>query len=168
VFLWEKIRSLEPLPEEYTERFPNVQAAIGLEALKHLDAWTAQVQANAAHMNRTLGSVPGVQVPHVPPDRTHVYYQYCVYGPDGADRDDLVVRSVRKGIDIETLHVDVPPDMPLFAETRSEADGARRATQAIQIPIYAGLTPEQIDRVAATVRGVLTEHGRVKAPTTAA
>src|SRR5581483_6456221 len=31
VFLWEKIRSLHPLPEQYTERFPNVQAAIGLE-----------------------------------------------------------------------------------------------------------------------------------------
>src|SRR5262245_49857371 len=37
VFLWEKIRSLRPPPEPYTERFPNVQAAIGLEALKRLD-----------------------------------------------------------------------------------------------------------------------------------
>ena len=34
VFFWEKIRSLQPLPEQYTERFPNVQAAIGLEALE--------------------------------------------------------------------------------------------------------------------------------------
>ena len=47
VFFWEKIRSLDPLPEQYTERFPNVQAAIGLEALKHLDEWTARAQANA-------------------------------------------------------------------------------------------------------------------------
>ncbi len=50
VFFWEKIRSLQPLPEQYTERFPNVQAAIGLEALKHLDQWTAQAQANAAYV----------------------------------------------------------------------------------------------------------------------
>src|SRR5215510_7858692 len=41
VFLWEKIRSLDPLPESYTERFPNVQAAIGLEALRSMDEWTA-------------------------------------------------------------------------------------------------------------------------------
>src|SRR5438067_4454098 len=47
VFLWEKIRSLDPLPDQYTERFPNVQAAIGLEALKHLDEWTARTQSNA-------------------------------------------------------------------------------------------------------------------------
>jgi dTDP-4-amino-4,6-dideoxygalactose transaminase len=155
VFLWEKIRSLRPLPEQYTERFPNVQAAIGIEALKHLDAWTAQVQANAQYMNGILGSVPGIAVPRVPPDRTHVYYQYCVYGPDGPGRDELVVRCVRHGIDIETLHVDVPPDMELFAGATAEADGARRAAQAMQIPIYAGLTREQVQRVGTTVRDVV-------------
>jgi dTDP-4-amino-4,6-dideoxygalactose transaminase len=102
-----------------------------------------------------LGQLPGIQVPRVPPDRTHVYYQYCVYGPDGPKRDDLVVRCVRRGIDIETLHVDVPPDMELFEGATAEADGARRAAQAMQIPIYAGLTRDQIERVATTVREVL-------------
>ena len=155
VFLWEKIRSLRPLPDQYTERFPNVQAAIGLEALKHLDGWTAQVQANAKYMDGVLGRLSGIHVPQVPPDRTHVYYQYCVYGPDGPKRDDLVVRCVRRGIDIETLHVDVPPDMELFEGATAEADGARRAAQAMQIPIYAGLTRDQIERVATTVREVL-------------
>src|SRR6476660_5454767 len=52
VFLWEKIRSLQPLPEQYTELFPNVQAAIGLEALQHLDEWTAQAQANARRVDQ--------------------------------------------------------------------------------------------------------------------
>jgi dTDP-4-amino-4,6-dideoxygalactose transaminase len=155
VFLWEKIRSLHPLPDQYTERFPNVQAAIGLGALTHLDAWTAQARAHAEYMNGILGAIPGVQVPHVPPGCTHVYYQYCVYGPDRVERDDLVVRCVRRGIDIETLHVDVPPDMELFAGARAEADGARRAAQAIQIPIYSTLRDDQIARVANVVRDVL-------------
>lgn len=155
VFLWEKIRPLHPLPAEYMERFPNVQAAIGLDALRRLDGWTAQVQANAAAMDRALGDLPNVQVPYVPPDRTHVYYQYCAYGPDDPGRDELVVRCVRRGIDIETLHVDVPPDMELFRGLRGEAEGARRAAQAIQIPIYAGLTREQLEQVASTVRDVL-------------
>src|ERR1700730_2958619 len=155
VFLWEHIRSLRPLPDQYTERFPNVQAAIGLEALEHLDAWTAQGQANAKYRDGGLCPLARVPIPKVPPDRTHVYYQYCVYGPDGPKRDDLVVRCVRRGIDIETLHVDVPPDMELFEGATAEADGARRAEQAMQIPIYAGLTRDQIERVGATVRDVL-------------
>ena len=157
VFFWEKIRSLHPLPEQYTERFPNAQAVIGLEALKHLDEWTAKAQANAAYVNRMLGNVPGVQVPTTPPDRTHVYYQYCVYGPNALQRDDLVVRCVRRGIDIETLHVDVPPDMELFGNAKAEADGARRAAQAMQVPVYSGLRQDEVERVATTVRAVLAE-----------
>ena len=155
VFLWEKIRSLDPLPDAYTERFPNVQAAIGLEALKRVDDWTARARAHADYVNRALGNLPGVQVPYVPPDRTHVYYQYCVYGPDRVDRDDLVVRCVRRGIDIETLHVDVPPDMKLFTGAAAEAAGARRASQAIQLPVYASLRDDQVARVAHVVRDVL-------------
>jgi dTDP-4-amino-4,6-dideoxygalactose transaminase len=157
VFLWENIRSLDPLPDAYTERFPNVQAAIGLEGLKQFDRWTADARAHAELMNRTLGALPGVQVPHVPDGSTHVYYQYCVYGPEAVDRDALVVRCVRRGIDIETLHVDVPPDMDLFAGVTAEAAGARRASQAIQIPVYSSLTGDQIARVASVVRDVLSE-----------
>ena len=160
VFLWEKIRSLRPLPDQYTERFPNVQAAIGVEALKRLDGWTSQAQVNARYMNTALSGVPGIQLPLAPADRAHVYYQYCVIGPEGPTRDDLVVRCVRRGIDIETLHVDVPPDMELFARATAEADGARRASQAMQVPMHCGLTKDELERVATTVRGVLAAASR--------
>jgi dTDP-4-amino-4,6-dideoxygalactose transaminase len=86
-----------------------------------------------------------------------VYYQYCVFGPEGRVRDDLVVRCVRRGIDIETLHVDVPPDMDLFKGAKAESEGARRAAQAIQVPVYSSLTDEQVERVAHVVRDVLTQ-----------
>lgn len=155
VFLWENIRPLHPLPDEYMEQFPNVQAVIGLAALDRFDGWTARAQANAQYMSSVLGGVRGIQVPQAPLDRTHVYYQYCVYGPDSRSRDELVVRCVRRGIDIETLHVDVPPDMPLFEGAKAERDGARRAAQAIQIPVYSSLTEKQLRRVAGVVRDVL-------------
>jgi len=156
VFLWEKIRTLSPLPDSYAERFPNVQAAIGVEALKYFDDWTAQTEAHAKQVTRSLAGLPGVRTPFVPDGCTHVYYQYCAYGPERIERDDLVVRCVRRGIDIEVLHVDVPPDMELFAGARAEADGARRASQAIQIPVYSSLTVEQAARVATVVRDVLS------------
>jgi hypothetical protein len=157
VYLWEGIRSLDPLPDAYTERFPNVQAAIGLAALDRLDEWTERTRRHAAVMDRALGGLDGVSTPVIPPHAMHVYYQYCVYGPQ---RDDLVVRCVRRGVDIETLHVDVCGDLPLFAGMRVEppgAPGARRAAEAMQIPVYASLTDEQAQRVARVVRKVLTE-----------
>jgi len=168
VFLWETIRSLQPLPEAYTERFPNVQAAIGLEALKHFDEWTASAQRHAAYFDRMLSDVPGVQVPLRPPDRTHVYYQYCVYGPEHIDRDDLVVRCVRRGIDIETLHVEVPADLERFAGALAECDGARHASKAIQLPVYSSLTDAEMTRVADVVRRVLDDASKTAAGTKAA
>ena len=155
VYLWEKIRSLDPLPDVYTERFPNAQAAIGLAALEMLDEWTEQTRRHAGVMNRALRGLPGITVPEVPQKRTHVYYQYCLYGPQ---RDELVVRCVRRGIDIETLHVDVCSELEMFADSRVEpkgAPGAVRAAGAMQIPVYSTLTDAQIDRVARVVKDVL-------------
>jgi dTDP-4-amino-4,6-dideoxygalactose transaminase len=155
VYLWERIRRLDPLPDAYTERFPNVQAAIGIEALKKLDEWTERTRAHAGVMNRALGDLPGIKTPVVPPKRTHVYYQYCVYGPQ---RDELVVKCVRKGVDIETLHVDVCPEMGMFADANVEplgCPGAVKAAGAMQVPVYASLTDAQTARVAAVLRDVL-------------
>jgi perosamine synthetase len=155
VYLWEDIRSLDPLPDAYTERFPNVQAAIGLAALGALDDWTEHTRRHVGVMDRALGDLPGITIPRVPARRTHVYYQYCVYGPQ---RDELVVRCVRRGIDIETLHVDVCSDLELFAGARVEppsAPGAERAKGAMQIPVYSTLTERQAERVARVVRNVL-------------
>jgi dTDP-4-amino-4,6-dideoxygalactose transaminase len=156
VYLWEKIRSLDPLPDVYTERFPNAQAAIGLAALDMLDEWTERTRRHVGVMNRALEGLPGISVPQVPSKRTHVYYQYCVYGPQ---RDELVVRCVRRGIDIETLHVDVCPELEMFADSRvvpAGAPGAVRAAGAMQIPVYSTLTDAQVERVARVVREVLT------------
>jgi len=157
VYLWEQIRPLHPLPDSYTERFPNVQAAIGLAALDRLDRWTDDTRRHARAMDDALRDLPGITIPQVPPKRTHVYYQYCVYGPQ---RDELVVRCVRRGVDIETLHVDVCSDLDLFAGARVEpqgAPGAHRAAGAMQVPVYSTLTDAQAARVARVVRDVLAK-----------
>ncbi len=150
VYLWEKIRPLDPLPNSYPERFPNVQAAIALDGLPLVDVWTSAARAHAATIGKILAGMPNVQVPVVPSDRTHVYYQYCLYVPD---RDDLVRRCIRRGVDIETLHVDVCTRLPLFADLNpAPAPGADRAASVVQVPVYASLTDAQVRRIATTVK----------------
>jgi hypothetical protein len=146
-WLWESVRPLEPLPDDYHRRYTNVQAAIGLEGLKHLDDWTERTRRHARQMDRALAGLPGVQVPVVPPDRTHVYYQYCASVPH---RDALARDCIRRGVDVETLHVDVCTRLPLFGPTRACA-GADHAAQAVQLPVYESLSDEQISRVASVV-----------------
>jgi dTDP-4-amino-4,6-dideoxygalactose transaminase len=112
-----------------------------------------------------LQGTPAVQVPVVPRDRTHVYYQYCVYVPD---RDELVKRCIRRGVDIETLHVDVCTRLPLFADLApAPAPGADRAALAVQVPVYASLTDRQVTRVATAVKRAVQSRPRQRQPVTA-
>ena len=146
-WLWESVRPLDPLPDEYHRKYTNVQAMIALEGLRYLDEWTERTSAHVARMNRALREIEGVKVPSVPTDRTHVYYQYCAYVPD---RDALTLACIRRGVDVETLHVDVCTRLGLFGEPRS-SPGADRAAQAVQLPVYESLTEAQVDRVAQVV-----------------
>jgi perosamine synthetase len=154
VYLWESIRPLAPLPDSYKERYTNVQAALGLEGLKYLDGWSERTRAHAQFMDENLRNLPGVRVPPVPEGRRHVYYQYCVYVPD---RDELVRHCIRRGLDIETLHVDVCTRVSLFESNFAAAPGADRAARAVQLPVYAGLTDLQVTQVARTVKRALLQ-----------
>jgi perosamine synthetase len=149
MYFWEAIRSLDPLPPDYHQRYSNVQAALGLEGLRHVDEWTNRTVAHAARITASLRGVPGVRVPLVPPDRTHAFYQYCAYVPS---RDALVGQCLNRGVDLETLHVDVCPDLDAFnAPGHAAPQGARQASETIQIPVYESLTDAEVARVGEVV-----------------
>ncbi len=149
VYLWEKVRPLWPLPEGYAERYSNVQAAIGLAALDLLDEWTERTRAHARFMSSALAGLDGLALPPEPDDRVHVYYQYCVYPHD---RGGVVRRSLRNGLDVEYHHMDVCPELPLFSAARADVPGARRTREALQLPIHAGLSGADLERVARRFR----------------
>jgi dTDP-4-amino-4,6-dideoxygalactose transaminase len=161
VYLWEKVRPLWPLPGDYTERYPNVQAAIGLAGLEMLDEWTARTRAHARAMSAALsGARVSLPPDPDPQDRVHVYYQYCVYPPD---REGVVRRCLRGGLDVEYHHMDVCPDLPLFAASRMDAPGARRTNEALQLPIHAGLSDADLARVARRFRRAVAPGGAAHA-----
>jgi dTDP-4-amino-4,6-dideoxygalactose transaminase len=157
VYFWENIRPLDRFPDDYSERFANVHAALALAGLEKLDEWTAQTQAHARQMNDLLGGLRGVQTPAAPRDRQHVYYQYCVYTPW---RDEIVKRCIRRGIDLETLHVDVCSSLPLFNAFRADTPDAERTAHLIQAPIHASLTDAEVVRVGRTIRDAVLEITR--------
>jgi len=158
VYLWEKIRPLWPLPEPYTERYSNAQAAIGLRALERLDEWTAGSQAHARILDAQLSGVPGVETPLVPDGYEHVYYQYCVKVPD---RWEVVRHAIRHGVDVESLHVDVCPTLEMLGalpenEVPSRFPGTARAADAVQLPVYESLLDAEVERVGRTLKEAVT------------
>jgi dTDP-4-amino-4,6-dideoxygalactose transaminase len=154
VFLWERVRPLRPFPAGYQESYSNVQAAIGLAGLDELAEWTAATRRHAAFLTSTLEGVAGVSPPPTPPDRVHAYYQYSVYV---FNREQAVTGCLRRGLDVESQHMDVCPELPLFGAERSgRVPGARRTTQAIQLPVHASLSASDLHHVAQRARAAFT------------
>jgi len=151
--LWENVRPLSPLPEHYRGRFTNVQAAIGLAGLKRMPEFIERTRRHARMLDNLLGDSCDIVVPRIPPDRTHVYYQYCAYVPDG---ETLVKRCIRRGVDVAPMHVDVCSKMDLFGGNATAAPGAERAASAVQLPVYESLSDQEIERVGRLVRQQVT------------
>jgi dTDP-4-amino-4,6-dideoxygalactose transaminase len=147
--LWESVRRLDPLPDQYRGRFTNVQAAIGRAGLRRLPEFIDRTRRHARRLDEILGNVPGITIPRTPPAQTHVYYQYCAYVPDS---ETIVKRCIRRGVDVAPMHVDVCTRMPLFDWSGPPMPGADEAATAAQVPVYESLSDAEVDRVGCLVR----------------
>jgi dTDP-4-amino-4,6-dideoxygalactose transaminase len=126
-----------------------------LAGLARVDEWNAVTRQHAQAVHQALQGLPQVVRPLGPADSTHVYYQYCAYVPD---RDALVRASIRRGVDVETRHVDVCTRLPIFEAEQRECPGADRAADVVQIPVYSTLSERQVRRVVSVVGRALSEQ----------
>ncbi len=161
--LWESVRPLDPIPAHYRGRFTNVQAAMGLAGLKHLPEFIERTRRHARMLDGMLGDVPGVTIPCIPSDRTHVYYQYCAYVPSSKT---VIKRCIRRGVDVAPMHVDVCTTMDLFQWRGPAASGAEHASTAVQVPVYESLSDREIERIGRLVRRQVTRLGTLRKATT--
>jgi perosamine synthetase len=148
-YIWEKIRPLEMYPRTYHQKYSNVQALLGLRGLADLDRHNGRCREHAAHYARGLIDCRNIRRPWVPTDVEHAYYQYSVYTSEPAL---LSRRAIRRGVDIETTHVDVCSNLELFREFHADCPGAEATERALQLPVYSRLRLSDIDRVLRVVR----------------
>lgn len=142
-------------------RLDEIQAAVLLVKLRHLEDWHAARQRNAAFYDRAFaaaGLADRVHTPLARPGRRHVYNQYVVRVPR---RDELRQYLAGRGVGTEVyyplpLHLQQcfaglggrPGDCP-------EAERAARETLAL--PIYPELTEAQLRHVVDSVAAFLNQ-----------
>jgi dTDP-4-amino-4,6-dideoxygalactose transaminase len=82
-------------------RMTEIEAAIGVEQLKKLKAFTEARVDQARRLDAGLGELPGLRIPVVKPDCSHVYYVYpLVYEPEvaGVPRERVVQALRAEGV----------------------------------------------------------------------
>jgi perosamine synthetase len=148
----------------FNYRMSDMEAAIGLEQLDKLDKMVAQRRENAAYLTDRLAGVDGVKTPHVEPKVNHSYHLYTValdlevfnIGQEGFI-DALDERGVGASVHYpRPLH-----EQPAFRERLGEQTipvAEEMSERVVSIPVYPGLTTDELATVADTVADVAAEH----------
>jgi dTDP-4-amino-4,6-dideoxygalactose transaminase len=141
----------------FNARMDEIQAAILRLKLRYLDTWNVQRRQHAATYDRLLADT-NVELPVTAPERSHIYYLYVIRSPD---RDGL--QRALADHDIGTgIHFPIPVHLQPAARKLGYREGdlphtEQAAREVLSIPMYAELTIEQQDWIAAAVR----EHAGV-------
>jgi dTDP-4-amino-4,6-dideoxygalactose transaminase len=154
-FLWEKIRPLDPLPQSYRKRFSNAQAIIALKGLENLDAFNARSRANADYLTKGLTGLESIITPAIFPGAVSTFYQYCIHT---SDAPGLSRFAIRRGIDIEIMHVDICTELPLFAEYKRSCPNAERTKNTLQLPVYSSLDRSELNRILEVILEAVAEN----------
>jgi dTDP-4-amino-4,6-dideoxygalactose transaminase len=140
-------------------RLDALQAAFLRTKLRHLPKWVEARRQAAARYREALSGVP-VTLPAEPPDAVHTYHQFTIRL---ADRDRLQVFLKERGI-ATRVYYPIPLHLqPCFADlghARGEFPVAERlAREVLSLPIFPGITEDQIGRVAEGVRDFFATAG---------
>lgn len=136
----------------FNYRMEGVQALVLLHKLSRLDLWTAERRRIAKLYNESLAVTP-LELPELAGE-DHVWHLYVVHT---SERDRLRDHLAQIGIEAG-LHYPVPLHRQPALREIALASGAyevtdRNARECLSLPIFAGMTDDQVDRVIGAIRG---------------
>jgi dTDP-4-amino-4,6-dideoxygalactose transaminase len=140
--------------EGWTARLDTVQAIVLLRKLPHLDGWNAQRRGVAAAYGERLAGVGDLLLPPVPDGSEPVWHIYAIRT---AKPDELAGFLRERGIGSGRHYPDPVHLSPAYAwlrHRRGEFPVAERiASQQLSLPMFPGMTEQQVDAVVGAVAG---------------
>jgi dTDP-4-amino-4,6-dideoxygalactose transaminase len=142
--------------EGFCRRLDNLQAAVLLVKLPHLDEWNRQRRRAAALYDRLLAEIPGLTTPYILPGAEPVYHLYVVQVPE---RDRIQAALKEAGIDTG-IHYPLPlHQQPAYARLVCRPEdfpvSAYLGPRLLSLPMFAEITPEQVETVTAALKRAL-------------
>jgi dTDP-4-amino-4,6-dideoxygalactose transaminase len=134
-------------------RLTNLQAAIGLLQLQHIDNFNEGARRNARVLTENLGDVPDIKAPRsIEGDHIYVYYPLTV-GP--AKRDDLRHYLLKHGIDTKITDMSDCSALEPFRDADDMAAGKRRGpseASILEICVYPVISEKKMQQIAQIIR----------------
>jgi dTDP-4-amino-4,6-dideoxygalactose transaminase len=141
----------------WTARLDNLQAALLRLKLPHLERWNRERRDAADRYREALSDVEGVTLPPPDPERgTQVFHLFVV---ELDERDRVLARLREDGIGA-AVHYPTPihlqPAWSGLGEPGAFPAAERMARRALTLPIFPGITPSEVDRVASALRAAVS------------
>ena len=146
-----------------TSRLDEIQAAVLRVKLARLDQWNGMRRARAAEYSRGLADLADVETPL---EKTYAYHNHHLYVIRTARRDALHSWLQKQGISA-AVHYPVPIHLQEPFAHWGDGPGSlpqteRAAREVLSLPMYPGLTLDQISYICQAVRDFF--RPRDKAP----
>jgi dTDP-4-amino-4,6-dideoxygalactose transaminase len=156
---WGQDRKYHHVLRGFNSRMEAFQGAILGVKLHHLEQWTESRRKIAAQYNKLLADC-GVQTPREMPWARHVYHVYTVRNEE---RDALQSALAGDGIQTAT-HYPIPVHMqPAYSDLGYRPGdlphSERAARQVLSLPLYPELSPEAVQKVAASLKQAVAKKG---------
>ena len=134
-------------------RLDELQAAVLLIKLQHLDAWNADRKSIAAHYHSSLTGVGDLLLPQPPAQQEHVFHLYVVRT---SHRDNLQQFLKARGIET-SIHYPTPPHLQKAYHHLGYQPGdfpvsEGIAATALSLPLWPGLAEQQVAHVCRAIR----------------
>jgi dTDP-4-amino-4,6-dideoxygalactose transaminase len=143
-------------------RLSELHAAVGLLSLERLDGLMKARHALIEQYAARLGRLPGCRAQTVPKDRTSTGNYFVLFIGDDARTSRDEVRAHLKSEGIQTKRYFYPPvhEQSLFRRVPCRRSDRlqrtyRASREALALPLYSHMTPEQLDTVCQAVEHVL-------------
>jgi dTDP-4-amino-4,6-dideoxygalactose transaminase len=140
----------------------DLQAALALPQLSHLDDWQRRRETYTELYNQGFADIEGLQPLQVRPNRHSAYHLYVVMADSaklGLSRDELLNRIAAQGIGVG-VHFRSLTVQKFYREKYGFHEGdfpvaERVSEQVLSLPLYPAMHESDVERVIRTVRKVL-------------
>jgi len=142
----------------YTSRLNTVNAAIGRVQLRHLDRWNEERREIASLYRKQLATVPELALLPEDNDGLSVHHLFVIRS---AERDRVADWLLKHGVETG-IHYPVPIHLqPPYRRMGNYSEGAfprseRLAKEVLSLPMYPGLSEEDVTYISSLVREALS------------
>jgi perosamine synthetase len=146
----------------FNYRMTNLQAALGVAQLEHIETFVAKKRLIHAWYLEALGDVEGLRLNPSLPDSRNVFWMTSAILPEGAGRDDVSRRLREEGIDSRPFFLPMSwlPHLSRLRKVSATGEGscpvaADLSRRGLNLPSGCALTYDHVTRAARALRDSL-------------